>query len=123
MSRALTKRTRRTRRTMRNKKQKGGGKWTLLIDAIRDKFIGNHTLSNEAVKQIQKLQKGDFEGKKKVILDTFTRDTIKFNKDKFEQFITTLSKVTEADEMKRPTLIVDMAFGLRDPGMKNNPAY
>lgn len=121
----MVKCTRRTRRT-RSKKQKGGGKWKLLVDAIRETFIINkdYTLQRKAIEEIDGLKKGDFNGKKKVILETFKPETVNpMYVESFKRFIAKLSEITEADEEKRPTLIVDMALGLRDPGMKNNPAY
>jgi hypothetical protein len=102
--------------------QKGGGKWKLLVDAIRETFIINndYTLQRKAIQKIDALKKGDFEGKKKVILETFTPETVNpMYVESFKRFIAKLSEITEADEEKRPTLIVDMALGLRDPGIKS----
>ena len=121
MSRALTKRARRTRHT-RRRKQKGGGKWTLLIDAMREIFCNDETLRTEAYGKIKILKKDDFEGKKKVILETFTLDKISKNTEQFEKFITNLRKVTKEQD-KQENTIINMHLGLLDPSMKNNPAF
>lgn len=102
--------------------QTGGGKWKLLVDAIRETFIKgqDYTLQRQAIQKIDALEKGDFEGKKQVILKTFTPEKVNpMYVESFKTFIRNLTEIKEADELKRPSIIIDMALGLRDPSMKS----
>lgn len=121
MSRALTKRARRTKHTTR-RKQTGGGKWKLLVDGIHEMFCNNESLRKEAYRKMDALPKDDFENKKKVILETFTLDKISKNTEQFNKFITKLLSVTKEQDKKENT-IINMYLGLKDPSMKNNPAF
>lgn len=102
--------------------QTGGGKWKLLVDGIHAMFCNDESLRKEAYRKMDALPKDDFEGKKKVILETFTLDKISKNTEQFKKFITNLMKVSKEQD-KQENTIINMHLGLLDPSMKNNPAF